>query len=82
MEEVSDLITQRLEVMDRGLIRSKYKAINALFPYAVRLGRSGKQRMIGMSLRAAIASGSKEVHMASRGTFHHEVVQHPEPPLP
>jgi len=43
--------------IDLGLIQSKHKAIIALFPYAVRLGRSGKQRMVDISLRAAIALG-------------------------
>jgi hypothetical protein len=63
MEEVSNLITQKLETMvtnDQAQIRSKRKAINALFLYAVRPGRSGKQRMADMSLRAAMVSNSEE----------------------
>ena len=64
MEEVSNLITQKLETMvqatDQELIRSKHKAINALLPYAVRLGRSGEQRMVDMSLRAAMTLDSEE----------------------
>ena len=62
MEEVSNLITQKLETMirptDRGLIRRKRKAIITLFLYAVRPGQSGKQRMVDMSLRAAITLNS------------------------
>ena len=64
MEEVSNLITQKLETMvksaDQELIRSKHKAISALFLYVVRLEQSGKQRMVDMSLRAAIALNSEE----------------------
>jgi len=64
MEEVSSLITQRLETMvksaDQELIRSKHKAISVLFPYVVRLEQSGKQRMVDMSLRAAMALNSEE----------------------
>ena len=64
MEEVSNLITQKLEAMvgsvDRNRIRSKRKAIIALFPYAVRLGQSGKQRMVDMSLRAVMVLYSEE----------------------
>jgi len=63
MEEVSNLITRKLETMikatNQDLIRSKHKAISALFPYAIRLGRRGKQRMADMSLRAAMALGSR-----------------------
>ena len=59
MEEVSKLITEKLETMvqptNPDLIHSKRKAINTLFPYAVRLWRSGEQRMADMFLRAAVA---------------------------
>ena len=64
MEEISNMITRRLETIVKAtgqeLIHSKRKAINALLPYAVRLGRSGKQRMIDMSLRAVMALNPEE----------------------
>jgi len=61
MEEVSNLITRKLETMVKAIdVHSKRKAIYALFPYAVRLGRSGKQRTADMSLRAAMALDSEE----------------------
>ena len=62
MEEVSKLITRKLETMatDRGLIHDKRKAIITLFLYAVRLGRSGNQRIVDASLRAAMALNSKQ----------------------
>ena len=44
-----------VQPINRWRIWYKHKAINALFPYAVRLGRSGKQRMVNVSLRAAMA---------------------------
>ena len=46
---------------DQGLIRSKHKAIYALFPYAVRLGRSGNQRVVGVFLRAVMALNPEEL---------------------
>ena len=63
MEEVSNLIIQKLETMatDRGLINSKRKAIIVLFLYAVRLGRSGNHRIVDVSLRAAMALSSEEL---------------------
>jgi len=64
MEEVSNMITQKLETMvkatDRNRNCPKHKAIIALFPYAVRLGRSGKQRIVDTSLRAAMTLKSEE----------------------
>ena len=54
MEEVSNLITQKLEILIGAGTYSKRKAIITLFPYAVRLGRSGKQPMVDRSLRAAM----------------------------
>ena len=40
------------------IFRSKRKAINALFPYAVRLAQDGQQRMIDAILRVALKSTS------------------------
>ena len=64
MEQLSDLITQKLKSMveatDPDLLHSKRKAINALFPHVVRLGRSGEQGMADVFLRAAMASNSEE----------------------
>lgn len=48
-----------VKATNQELIRSKHKAISALFPYAVRLGRRGKQRLADISLRAAMVLGSR-----------------------
>jgi hypothetical protein len=64
VEHVSDLITQKLESMVKDAssdqISSKYKAINALLPYAISLEQDGHQKMIDAIFRAAMASKSKE----------------------
>ena len=63
MEEVLNLITQKLETMVKPtnwwLIYSKRKAIITLFPYVVYLGKTGKQQMVDMTLRVAIALNSE-----------------------
>ena len=63
MEEVSNLITQQLETIVElapwGPIMSRRKTIIALLPYTIRLGQSGKQRIVDRSLRAAMALGSE-----------------------
>ena len=50
MDEVSLLITQKLETMvenpEPALIRSKSKAMSALFPYAMFLEQGGQRRMV------------------------------------
>ena len=62
MEDVSNLITQKLDTMvesdDPGLIISKRKAINTLLPYAIFLEQIGQQGMIDAILRAAKVSDS------------------------
>ena len=64
MEKVSDLITWKLEAMietqDLSQIRSKYKAITALFPYAIRREQYGQPETFGVFLRLARASGRWE----------------------
>jgi hypothetical protein len=63
VEHVSDLINQRLESMVKGAssdqISSKYKAINALLPYAIFLEQGGQQKMVDAIFRAAMASESR-----------------------
>ena len=61
MEQVSNLITQKLEVMASDLDTdstswSKRKAISALFPYAIRLARGGQQEMLDAICRVASKS--------------------------
>ena len=61
MEGVSRLIIQKLETMvkDPGMhktLRSNYKSIGTLFPYAIRLGQGGEQEMINAILLAAKVS--------------------------
>jgi hypothetical protein len=55
VEQLSVLLTQKLETLveaaDRDQIRSKCKAISAVFPYAVILGRSGAQEMLDVFSR-------------------------------
>lgn len=64
MEQVSNLITEKLETMvqaaDKDPIHSKHKAINTLLVYAIHLGRSGERGMVDVSLRAAMASDPEE----------------------
>ena len=48
-----------IKAANLDLIHSKRKAINALFPYVVHLGRSGEQAMIDMFLRVVTASHSE-----------------------
>ena len=60
MKQVSSLVTQKIEMMteaeDWKSLRSKHKAITALFPYAVLRERRGKPMMLDVFLRAARAS--------------------------
>ena len=62
VDEVSSLITRTLESMaevaDSDLILTKRKAICALFPYAICLGRGKQQGMAQAISRAAAASNS------------------------
>jgi len=59
--------------INQALTRAKRKAISALFPYALRLGRSGKQRIAGLYvLTRCYGIRLSEVHMASCGIAHHE----------
>ena len=62
LDEVSRLVAGELDGMTRierlGEVKSKSKAITALFPYAVRLERGGQCGMIDALLGSARASGS------------------------
>ena len=62
MEQVSNLITQKLTTMaqatDHPLV-SKYKAISTLIPYAVLQERDGRPEMLDTFLRVARASREK-----------------------
>ena len=60
VEQVSDLITQKLTAMTDAenyrLLRSRHKAITALLPYAVREERDGRPEMFDAFLHAARAA--------------------------
>jgi hypothetical protein len=63
MERVSNLITQKLEIIAEApggdpAVESKRKAISSLFPYAVRLERDGQRGMIDAITRLASKSTS------------------------
>lgn len=62
MEQVSNVITQKLETMVRDSdphpILSKNQAICALLPYAIFLEQSGQQKMVNAIVHAARASTS------------------------
>ena len=69
MEQVSKLMAEKLETMAKAPnpgpanpdpTRSKRKAISALFPHVLRLGRSGGQGIVDMFFRAIMASNSDE----------------------
>ena len=65
MEQLSGLITQKLEAMagipgTNPTLRSKRKAINAVFPYAVHLARGGERGMMDVIIRLALGPGSDE----------------------
>ena len=69
MVQVSKLIAEKLETMANAAnpdpanpdpIRSKRKAISALFPHVLRLGRSGGQGIVDMFFRTVMASNSDE----------------------
>ena len=59
VEQVSNLITEKVETIINAvtwhLIYSKRKAISALFPYALHLGRSREQGMVDVLFCAAVA---------------------------
>ena len=62
VEEVSSLITQKLENMieagDRVPIIPKHLAICVLLPYAIFLGKGGRREMVNSIFRAAKVSGT------------------------
>ena len=61
VEQVSSLITQKVEMMakaeDLGKLCSKYRAVCTLLPYAVQQERDGQPEMLNTFLHAARASG-------------------------
>ena len=59
MEQVTKVITRKLEILGPDpTFQSKRKAINSLFPYAVRLARDGQRGMVDVILRIASNSTS------------------------
>ena len=83
IEQVSGLITQRLEAMvqaaDRHLFLSKHKAISALLPYAIFLGQSGRQGIIDV-LSRAISIPGKCVMWGRVRPYITMLVEEPSPP--
>ena len=65
MEQVSNLITQRLKTLteaeDYHFLQSRHKAITALFPYAVRQEQDGRPELLDAILHAARASKERQL---------------------
>ena len=64
MEQVLELITQKLEAMinagDPSPIQSKYQAITALLPYALQPEQCGQHRVLDVCLHAVKASKEQD----------------------